>query len=206
LLFMLVVAGFAAIPGPSNVFVLSQGVSRGHTAGLAAALGCAAGAMGYVFITTAGLTALLASSVFALRALHFIGAAYLLYLAVRTFKGRGDDAAEIGLADERAGSPFRRGMLVELTNPKVALFFLALFPQFLHRAQGPAWSQTLILGCLFVSVGLLSDSAYAFASGMVGRLLRSNPRFGAHQRRFTGTLYLGLGVWAAAGGASAPER
>jgi threonine/homoserine/homoserine lactone efflux protein len=95
---------------------------------------------------------------------------------------------------------YRQGVLVELGNPKVALFFLALFPQFIHRGAGPAWLQVLILGALFTAIGLASDSAYAVGSGRLRARLASRRRR-LPWARLTGVLYIGLGLWAAFGGA-----
>jgi threonine/homoserine/homoserine lactone efflux protein len=95
---------------------------------------------------------------------------------------------------------YRQGVLVELGNPKVALFFLALFPQFIHRGAGPAWLQVLILGALFTAIGLASDSAYAVGSGRLRAGLASRRRR-LPWGRLTGVLYIGLGLWAAFGGA-----
>jgi threonine/homoserine/homoserine lactone efflux protein len=96
-------------------------------------------------------------------------------------------------------SSYRQGLVVELGNPKVALFFLALFPQFVHRADGAAAAQVLILGALFVAIGLLSDCFYAVASGRLSERLR-HPRRARRRQRATGVLYLGLGGWAALSG------
>jgi threonine/homoserine/homoserine lactone efflux protein len=105
----------------------------------------------------------------------------------------------------RAASPaprspwrsYRQGALVELGNPKVALFFLALFPQFIHPDAGPAATQVLILGTIFASLGFASDSLYALGSGRLRELLNRRPKLRRRQHRATGLLYLGLGGWAA---------
>jgi threonine/homoserine/homoserine lactone efflux protein len=205
--FVVIVAGFAAVPGPSNLYVVSQGLRGGRRAGLAAAAGCALGAMIYVAAACAGLAALLASSTAALSLLHYVGGAYLLLLGLRTLRDRrtapGLTAPTGGPGNKRS---LRRGAFVELANPKVALFFLAFFPQFVHPERGAAWSQILVLGILFCLVGFVSDSLYAVGSATVrGRILGS-PRLLGWSNRASATICLGLGAWAIWSGARAEAR
>jgi threonine/homoserine/homoserine lactone efflux protein len=205
--FVVIAAGFAALPGPSNMYVVSQGLRAGRRAGLAAAAGCAIGAMVYVTATCLGLAALLASSVTALEVLHYVGGAYLIYLGVRFFRDRSMSPA----LDQGAGAAprerfLRRGVFVELTNPKVALFFLALFPQFVHAEQGAAWSQILVLGVIFCLVGLASDSVYAVGSGTIRSRLAASPRLIAWSNRASGTMCIGLGAWSIWSGARVNPR
>jgi threonine/homoserine/homoserine lactone efflux protein len=196
LTFVVIAAGFAALPGPSNLYVVSQGLRAGRRAGLSAALGCAIGAMVYVAATCVGLAALLASSVTALAALHYLGGAYLLYLGIRLMRDRSMAPALEQGGDAPSGRRFlRRGIFVELTNPKVALFFLALFPQFVHADRGAAWSQILVLGVLFCLLGLASDSIYAVGSGTIRSRLAASPRLIDWSNRASGTMCLGLGAW-----------
>jgi threonine/homoserine/homoserine lactone efflux protein len=201
-IFLLVATGVIVVPGPSNLYVLGRGLQSGHRAAVAGACGCATAALIYVVATAVGLSALIASSETLFAAIHYAGAVYLCAIGVIALR-RGRD----GIAPEAAAAPasvwpaYRQGVLVELGNPKVALFFLALFPQFIHRGAGPAWLQVLILGVLFAAIGLASDSAYAVGSGRLrARLLaRGRPRL--PWQRLTGLLYIGLGLWAAFGGA-----
>jgi threonine/homoserine/homoserine lactone efflux protein len=204
--FVVIAAGFAALPGPSNMYVVSQGLRAGRRAGLAAAVGCAIGAMIYVAATCVGLAALLASSVTALTVLHYVGGAYLIYLGFRFLLDR-----SMATFDDGAGAPrrerfLRRGIFVELTNPKVALFFLALFPQFVHADRGATWSQFLVLGALFCLVGLASDSIYAVGSGTVRSRLAASPRLIAWSNRASGTMCLGLGAWSIWSGSRVDTR
>lgn len=198
LVFALVAAAFVAIPGPSNLFVMARGLQSGSRAAVAGAAGCATGALTYVVATAAGLSALLASSEAVFAAVHYAGAAYLCWLGVATL--RSSQRHPTGDARPRsAWSSYRSGLVVELGNPKVALFFLALFPQFVHTADGPAAAQVVVLGVLFVAIGLLSDCFYALASGRLSERLR-HPRRARRRQRATGLLYLGLGGWAAVSG------
>lgn len=203
LVFSLVAVVFVAIPGPSVLFVVAQGLRSGSRAAVAGAAGTATGAMTYVLVTAAGLSAVIASSATAFSVVHYAGAAYLCWLGVMALRGKGEeevDADGEGTARRPRRSPwrsYRQGVVVELGNPKVALFFLALFPQFLHDSAGPAVTQVLVLGALFVAIGFLSD---AFWGSLAGRLRAFRPSRGFD--RATGLVYLGLGGWAAATGGS----
>ena len=200
--FLLVATGVIVVPGPSNLYVLGRGLQSGPRAAVAGACGCATAALTYVVATAAGLSALIASSEALFAAIHYAGAAYLGALGVIALR-RGHDNSVPRAAPSAPASvwpAYRQGVLVELGNPKVALFFLALFPQFIHRGAGPAWLQVLILGTLFTAIGLASDSAYAVGSGHVRARLQGRRRRPPWQR-LTGLLYIGLGLWAAFGGA-----
>jgi threonine/homoserine/homoserine lactone efflux protein len=205
--FVVIAAGFAALPGPSNLYVVSQGLRAGRRAGLAAALGCAIGASIYVAATCVGLAALLASSVTTLAVLHYVGGAYLVFLGFRFFRDR-SSAPSLDHTDGAARTErfLRRGIFVELTNPKVALFFLAFFPQFVHAERGAAWSQILVLGVLFCLVGLASDSIYAVGSGTIRSRLAASPRLIAWSNRASGTMCVGLGAWSIWSGARMKAR
>jgi threonine/homoserine/homoserine lactone efflux protein len=197
--FALVAAAFVAIPGPSNLYVIARGLQSGPGAAVAGAAGCATGALTYVAATAAGLSALIASSQLVFAGLHYAGAAYLCWLGIAALRS---PAAE---APRAAGNgslwrSYRQGALVELGNPKVALFFLALFPQFVHRGDGPTALQVVVLGAIFVALGFVSDSMYAMGSGRLSRWLARHPRRRRRQQRATGLLYLGLGGWAATSG------
>ena len=191
--FAAIVALFAAVPGPSNLYVVAQGLRAGRRPALLAAAGCACGAMTYVAATTLGLAAILASSATALSFLHYAGGAYLVWLGVRALRNGSDEAPDE--PPPGRGGYVRQGLVVELSNPKVALFFLAFFPQFVHPGRGAAWSQILVLGALFCVVGLISDSLYALAAGSVGGRLRDSRRLRARAARAGGAMYLALGAW-----------
>ena len=201
-MFLLVATGVIVVPGPSNLYVVGRGLQSGPRAAVAGACGCATAALTYVVATAAGLSALISSSEMLGAAIHYAGAVYLCALGVVALRRKDDGRAggAVTAAPARIWPAYRQGVLVELGNPKVALFFLALFPQFIHRGAGPAWLQVLILGALFAVIGLTSDSVYAVGSGRLRARLetrRRRPPWG----RLPGVLYIGLGLWAAFGGA-----
>jgi threonine/homoserine/homoserine lactone efflux protein len=197
--FSLVAVAFIAIPGPSNLYVVARGLQSGSSAAIAGAAGCATGAMTYVAATAAGLSAVIASSQLVFAGLHYAGAAYLCWLGNAGLRSPATEAPRTTGNGSRWRS-YRQGALVELGNPKVALFFLALLPQFVHAGEGPAALQVLVLGAIFVAIGLVSDSLYALSSGRLSRWLARRPKRYRRQQRATGVLYLGLGGWAAASG------
>ena len=201
-IFLLVATGVIVVPGPSNLYVLGRGLQSGHRAAVAGACGCATAALIYVVATAVGLSALIASSETIFAAIHYAGAAYLCAIGVIALRrGHEELAPEAAAAPASVWPAYRQGVLVELGNPKVALFFLALFPQFIRRGGGPAWLQVLILGALFAAIGLASDSAYAMGSGRLRARLIARGRPRLPWQRLTGLLYIGLGLWAAFGGA-----
>ena len=135
LAFTAVAALFVAVPGPSNLYVLTRGLQSGSRAAIAGAAGCATGAYIYVAATAAGLSALLASSQTVFAAIHYAGAAYLLWLGIAALRSQAPELPPTETGPRSPWRSYRQGALVELGNPKVALFFLALFPQFIHEGR-----------------------------------------------------------------------
>jgi threonine/homoserine/homoserine lactone efflux protein len=147
----------------------------------------------HVAAATIGLSALIVASAVAFSIVKYAGAAYLVYLGVRKLLER-DPGAAIERPREPLRRAFVRGVVVNALNPKTALFFLAFLPQFVDADRGAVWSQALVLGLVFVGLGLVSDSLYALAAGTVGGLQRRRRRF---LRSGSGLVYVGLGAAAA---------
>jgi threonine/homoserine/homoserine lactone efflux protein len=205
LLFAAVALGFAALPGPSNLFVLTRGIGLGRPSAIASAAGCATGATVYVLLTAAGLAAVIASSQVVFAGLHYLGGAYLLVLGLRALRSRERPDLEPAHGRPRLLHDYRQAVLVELSNPKVALFFLALFPQFVHAGHGAVWAQVVILGALFVTLGFMSDCTYAVGSSALGAWLRRRPAAARRRHQLSAALYVGLGAWTLASGARGPS-
>ena len=185
-----------AIPGPAVLYIVAQSVEHGRRAGLTAVGGIHVGSLVHVAAATVGLSALLVSSAVAFSAVKFVGAIYLIYLGVQRLLGRDDgDGPAVG-RERNLGRIFRQGIIVNILNPKTALFFLAFLPQFVDpdRAAAP---QIAVLGLIWILFGLLSDSVYAVLSGTVGGALRKSSAFARAQRFITGLVLIGLGVMAA---------
>jgi threonine/homoserine/homoserine lactone efflux protein len=185
-----------AIPGPAVLYIVAQSVEHGRRAGLTAVCGIHVGSLVHVAAATVGLSALLVSSAVAFSAVKFVGALYLIYLGVQRLRGRdaGDGPEVSRELDMRR--VFRQGIVVNVLNPKTALFFLAFLPQFVDPDH-PAAPQIALLGLIWIVFGLLSDSVYALLSGTVGGALRRSSTFARAQRVITGLVLIGLGVLAA---------
>lgn len=184
-------------PGPSVLYIVGRSMDQGRAAGILSVLGVATGALVWVGATAVGLAAVLYSSVMAFTLVKYLGALYLVYLGVRKFLAEesGDDRADRPAAS--LWKLYAQGFLVELLNPKVALFFLAFLPQFVDPRKGHVSVQLLFLGGLFVVLGILTDSAWALLAGATGGLLRRRPGYLRIQRYVTGSVFIALGLGAA---------
>jgi threonine/homoserine/homoserine lactone efflux protein len=185
-----------AVPGPAVLYIVTQSVEHGRRAGLTAVGGIHVGSLVHVVAATVGLSALLVSSAVAFSAVKLVGAAYLIFLGVQRLLGRGDGAGPSLERSRDLGRIFRQGIVVNVLNPKTALFFLAFLPQFVDPDRSAA-PQIAVLGLIWVTLGLLSDSVYALLSGTLGGALRRSSAFSRAQRFVTGMVLIGLGVLAA---------
>lgn len=199
ILFLASALALVAIPGPNVVYIVARSVDQGRRAGFASAFGVETATLVHVGAAAAGLSAALASSATAFAVVKYAGVAYLVFLAARTLTARSDRTHEAP-----AATPGRRvyleGVLVNLLNPKVALFFLALLPQFVDPQAGPAWTQILVLGGILATIGLASDLLYALAAGRAGTRLRAGAGFARRSRYVAGGVYLALAAVALVGG------
>jgi threonine/homoserine/homoserine lactone efflux protein len=184
------------VPGPNMFFILSKGISYGRRAAFASAFGVELGTLVHVFGTVIGISALIAASPVAFNVLKYAGAAYLVYLAYRASRAPKSQLEE-AVPDQSLLRTLGSAALVNVLNPKVALFFLALFPQFIDPDRSSVPSQTLILGLVFFLIALALDLLYALGSVAVGRWLDRNPKFQFWQRLLSCITLLGLGVFAA---------
>ena len=197
MLFLAAAVALVVIPGPNLIYIATRSVTQGPRAGFASALGVEAGTLVHIGAAAAGLSALIASSATAFSVLKYLGAAYLLYLAARTLLSRnGAEPSAPEPADAPLHRAFAEGMLVNVLNPKVALFFLAFLPQFIAPARGGTAVQTLVLGAVFFAVALVMDLLYVVAAGALGRRLRGKGGAGRRQRHVTAGIYLALGAFA----------
>ena len=192
-LFAVASVALLLIPGPAVLYIVTQSAEQGRSAGLASVAGIHIGTLVHILAAAIGLSALILASAVAFSVVKFAGAAYLVYLGVRKLLERGSASdAEPPRAPLRR--VFARGAVVNVLNPKTALFFLAFLPQFVDTDRGAVWSQVVVLGLVFVALGLVSDSVYALVGDAVGSLLR---RRATAMRRVSGTIYIGLGAVAA---------
>jgi len=186
------------IPGPAVLFIVTRSVEHGRRVGLASVVGVHLGTLVHVAAAAAGLSALLVSSAAAFDVVKYVGAAYLLFLGLHRLVSRpAADAAADPLA--RAGSmraALAQGAVVNVLNPKVALFFLAFLPPFLDPRRGPVATQVVVLGLLYLLLGMVSDGAYALAAAAIAGRVRRGPLL-RRGRRASGVVYVALGVLAA---------
>jgi threonine/homoserine/homoserine lactone efflux protein len=192
-LFALAALALLLIPGPSVLYVVTQSAEQGRVAGLASVAGIHAGTLVHVAAAALGISALVLASAVAFTAVKLAGAAYLIYVGIRRLLDR-SAGAEVEPRRAPLRRLFLRGAVVNVLNPKTALFFLAFLPQFVDTTRGGVWFQVLVLGLLFIALGLISDSLYALAGGYIGGLLR---RRRTAMRYASGTIYIGLGTVAA---------
>ena len=192
-LFGLAALALLLIPGPSVLFVVFQSAEQGRRVGLASVAGIHLGTLVHVAAASAGLSAVIVASSLAFSVVKYAGAAYLVYLGMRKLLDRDADT-QIEREREPLRRAFVRGAVVNILNPKTALFFLAFLPQFVAPDRGGVWSQALVLGFVFVGLGLVTDSLYALAAGTIGGLLRRRRNA---VRYCSGIVFIALGATAA---------
>ncbi|MEY4175609.1 MAG: hypothetical protein RI900_2774 [Actinomycetota bacterium] len=189
------------IPGPAVLYIINHSVSDGRRVGLAAVAGVTLGNLTHAVAAAVGLSAVLATSASAFTAVKWLGAAYLVWVGVRTLlqPPAALDSDRPGISTRRA---FRRGVVVNILNPKVALFFLSFLPQFVHPDDGRPALQALVLGLVFVLMGACTDSTYSLLSSSLRDVLLRGRALPFVQRWVAGTVFVVLGALAATASAS----
>ena len=194
LLFFAASAALALAPGPDNLFVLTQSALHGRLAGVFITLGLCSGLLVHTAAVALGVAAVFQSSALAFNGLKAVGAAYLLYLAWQAFRAKPSGVAEEGGVDIRPSRLYRRGILMNVTNPKVAIFFLAFLPQFANPSAGSLTMQILTLGGVFMLAALIVFTAIAWAAGFIGERLKRSPRAQRTMNRLAGVVFTGLAL------------
>lgn len=187
-----------ATPGPGVLYVVGRSIDQGRRAGIASMIGIESAELVHVLAVAFGLSALLAASAEALDVLRYGGAIYLVALGVKRWR----DGAEEVEAQARPASARRivtQGFVVQLLNPKVAIFFLAFFPQFLDR-DSAILPQTLALGALYIAIAAASDLAYVLLASLLAGRLKRSARARLRVARGSALMYIGLGLLAALSG------
>ena len=186
-------AAFAliVIPGPAVAYIVTQSVDKGRRAGLVSVLGVATGGFVHVTAATVGLSALIASSASAFTVVKLVGAGYLLVLGVRRLLDRSDAGSEPETEPASHSRLYAHGVVVNILNPKTALFFLAFLPQFIDPHQAA------VLGTIFVGFAVISDSCYALAAAGLSGRIRGSVRARRARRIVSGTIFISLGTVAA---------
>jgi threonine/homoserine/homoserine lactone efflux protein len=192
--------GLLVMPGPAVLYIVAQSIEQGRAAGLVSMLGIQVGGLVHVAAAALGLSALLVQSALAFNVVKYAGAAYLLYLGLRKLLA----GKRLEVVEERPpkalGRLFRQGIVVNILNPKTALFFFAFLPQFVDPEAGAVALQIGLLGLLFIAIAIVSDGTYALAAGTAAHWLRGRAGFVRAERWVSGSVLVGLGVTTALSG------
>jgi threonine/homoserine/homoserine lactone efflux protein len=183
------------VPGPSVLYIVTRSMDQGRAAGLVSVLGIHTGSIVHVAAAALGLSAILASSALSYGIVKYAGAAYLVWLGIRAIRSRGEERAEVaGGKSHSLGRIYAQGVVVNVLNPKTALFFLAFLPQFVDVSKGSVPMQIVLLGITFILLGFVSDGTYAIVSAGVSRRLAARPRTGMLRRWLPGLTLIALGI------------
>ncbi|HET9165935.1 MAG TPA: LysE family translocator [Candidatus Angelobacter sp.] len=193
LTFLVAALALNIAPGPDMLYVIGRSVGQGRKAGIVSSLGVFVGCWAHILAAAFGIAALLRSSPVAFNAVRYAGAAYLIYLGIKMLAQKTDLTSQ-QLKTESLDAIFRQGAITNMLNPKVAIFFLAFLPQFIDASRGSVALQIVVLGLIFNIGGTLVNLAVAYAGGTLGELLRRNQSIARLQRRFTGLIFVGLGL------------
>jgi threonine/homoserine/homoserine lactone efflux protein len=184
------------VPGPDLIYILSRTVAQGARIGVASSLGVCTGALFHVLAAVLGLSAILTTSALAFSVVKYLGAAYLIYLGILALRS-GAPLLEVSASEVSSITPwsaFCQAVLVDILNPKVAIFFMAFLPQFVRAEMGHPALQIVALGLLVIFVGAVVELSLVFMAARATRYLRGNARVGVWLGRLLGSIFLSLGV------------
>jgi threonine/homoserine/homoserine lactone efflux protein len=188
------------IPGPAVLYITARSASQGRMAGFVSVLAIETANFFQALAAALGLSAILLSSALAFDVVKYLGAAYLIYLGIRKLLAAHDEVANETVKRESLSRIYWQGFIINIFNPKTALFFFAFLPQFVDPAKGNVTGQTLLLGCIFVGMALITDSLYALLASSLAAKLTGNKGLQKGQRYFAGLVYVGLGITTALSG------
>lgn len=194
LLFMGSALALLLLPGPAVLYITARSANQGRIAGLVSVLAVEIANLIQAAAAALGLSAILLSSALAFDLVKYLGAAYLIYLGIRKLFSSEETGKGEEVKRESLSQIFWQGFAVNILNPKTALFFFAFLPQFVNPARGNVTGQTLLLGAIFVGMGIITDSLYAVAASSLAERLAGNKRFQKGQNYFSGLIYVGLGI------------
>ncbi|MBE9549850.1 MAG: LysE family translocator [Proteobacteria bacterium] len=192
--FIIASVALALVPGPDNIFVLTQSALYGRKAGVLVTIGLCSGLIFHTSVVALGVAAVLMASAIAFNVLKFAGAIYLLYLAWRAFH-----ASSAALQDKKSPELtdfqlYRRGIIMNVTNPKVSVFFLAFLPQFASSSNGPMAQQIFLLGGIFIIVTFIVFGGIALLAGSLGAWLKHTPKAQIYLNRIAGFVFAALAL------------
>jgi len=184
----------ALAPGPDNIFVLTQSALHGRREGVLVTIGLCTGLMVHTTAVALGVAAVFQTSAAAFTALKIVGALYLLYLSWSAFSASAS-GLESSKSNKLSGARlYRRGIIMNVTNPKVSIFFLAFLPQFAAPENGPVAQQIFIFGAIFILITMVVFSSIALLAGMLGAWLQQSPKAQIYLNRLAGSVFAGLAI------------
>lgn len=181
-------------PGPDMLYVITRGVTQGRRAGMLSALGVICGILVHTTAAAFGLTLILQTSAFAFLIVKYLGAIYLVYLGIKAWRDKSSFNLQSSAASTSFSKVFWQGVLSNVLNPKIAIFFLAFLPQFVDKGGPDVTSQMVILGLTFAGFGLCFLLAVGYSSGTIGGWLTRRPHFGQFLQRFAAGILIALGI------------
>jgi RhtB (resistance to homoserine/threonine) family protein len=183
-------------PGSDTIYILTRSISQGRKAGLYSVLGISTGGMVHTLLASLGLSMILTRSIILFNIIKYVGVAYLVYMGVKAILSKGSVFEEDGNAEKDLsyGQVYRQGLLTNVFNPKVALFFLSFLPQFIDPSAGRSPLPFLILGGTFLTTGTLWSLILAYSAAALSRKLREKPRLGPALQKISGAVFIGLGL------------
>lgn len=200
LIFITAAVVLVVTPGPAVLYIVGRSLEQGRIAGIVSALGIASAGVVHVVLAVLGVSAILTQSEVAFTLIKYAGAAYLIYLGARTLLTKVKNPTDLTFNRMSLSQIYRQGVIVNMLNPKTALFFLAFLPQFVNPERGSVTAQLLMLGVIFVTIAVVSDGVYGIAAGSIRELLLTKPRTMQWQKYISGTIYIGLGILTALSG------
>lgn len=192
--FMLAALALLLVPGPAVLYITARSASQGRMAGFVSVLAIETANFLQAVAAALGLSAILLSSAQAFDVVKYLGAAYLVYLGIRKLLTQDNQSEGGQLKRESLQRIYWQGFVVNILNPKTALFFFAFLPQFVDPGRGNVTMQTLLLGVIFVAMAIVTDSLYALVASSLANRLGGNKHFQKGQQYFVGLVYIGLGI------------
>lgn len=182
------------LPGPAVLYITARSANQGRVAGFVSVLAIEAANLVQAIAAGLGLSAILLSSAMAFDVVKYLGAGYLIYLGIKKLLMKEESSLGQEVKRESLSQIFWQGFVINILNPKTALFFFAFLPQFVNPEKGNVTIQNLLLGVLFVALAFITDSIYALAASSLAEKLNTNTNFKKGQKYFAGLVYIGLGV------------
>lgn len=182
------------LPGPAVLYITARSANQGRVAGFVSVLAIEAANLVQAVAAGLGLSAILLSSALAFDVVKYLGATYLIYLGIKKLLTKEESSTSQEVKRESLSQIFWQGFVINILNPKTALFFFAFLPQFVNPEKGNVTLQNLLRGVLFVALAFITDSMYALVASSLAEKLNANINFQKRQKYFAGLVYIGLGV------------